>query len=348
MDERMKNYLAHHGVAGQKWGQRHGPPYPLNSNPSKQASLKAKSKSSYAKLYGGDRTSVKTYKGNPLSLITVNIANKLYNKSKKNSSKVDELKLKQQRYDKYTDEIYTEFSNTYKSKLEKLLDTPITIVKDQNLQRYSTHKKLSDEKWHSDYSFVSYTKKDDLAYKTASLASHLTEDFETKDVYRQKLNANRDLKIMPFSEVMTLVKPSSKEKDTDYKNYVINKFADKSYIEKFVPIEDQKEYFNHLKSNSNSLSNMLYQRYGEPEDGYNELVKEASKRGYQGMVDIEDFLRPYYEKPIILFNPDSNVRDVSSSIVKKASDKLITNDEYSSRMENYYKNDKIGVKKLGV
>lgn len=41
----MKNYLAHHGVAGQKWGQRHGPPYPLNSNPSKQAKLKAKSKS---------------------------------------------------------------------------------------------------------------------------------------------------------------------------------------------------------------------------------------------------------------------------------------------------------------
>lgn len=53
----MKNYLAHHGVAGQKWGQRHGPPYPLNSNPSKQASLKAKSKSSYNKLYGGNEPS---------------------------------------------------------------------------------------------------------------------------------------------------------------------------------------------------------------------------------------------------------------------------------------------------
>ena len=29
----MKNYLAHHGVAGQKWGQRHGPPYPLSRDP---------------------------------------------------------------------------------------------------------------------------------------------------------------------------------------------------------------------------------------------------------------------------------------------------------------------------
>lgn len=29
----MMNYIAHHGVAGQKWGQRHGPPYPLSRNP---------------------------------------------------------------------------------------------------------------------------------------------------------------------------------------------------------------------------------------------------------------------------------------------------------------------------
>ena len=54
----MMNYIAHHGTPGQKWGQRHGPPYPL-----KQAKLKANSKSSYTKLYGGDRPSVRTYKG---------------------------------------------------------------------------------------------------------------------------------------------------------------------------------------------------------------------------------------------------------------------------------------------
>ena len=346
MDEHMKNYIAHHGVAGQKWGQRHGPPYPLNSNPSKQAKLKAKSKSSYNKLYGGDKPSVRTYKGNPLSLMTVSIANKLYNKSKKNSSKVDKLKLKQQRYDKYTDEIYTEFSNTYKKKLEKLLDTPITIAKDQSLQRYSTHKKLSDEKWHSDYSFVSYTKKDDLAYKTSALGNKLSEDFETKEVFRQSLKANRDLKIMPFSEVMALVKPSA-GKDTNYKSYVLGKFADESYIKKFVPVEDQEGYFKNLKNNTTQLSNMMFERYGEPEDGYSELVNEASKRGYQGMIDIEDFIRPYFDKPVILFDPNSNVRDVSSSIVKKASDKPIYN-EYTPTMEDYYKNDKIGVKKLGV
>lgn len=36
MDERLKKYyLAHHGIPGQKWGQRHGPPYPLNDETSR-------------------------------------------------------------------------------------------------------------------------------------------------------------------------------------------------------------------------------------------------------------------------------------------------------------------------
>ena len=48
----MKYYLAHHGVQNQHWGVRHGPPYPLDSNASKQAKRKSASKSSYDKLYG--------------------------------------------------------------------------------------------------------------------------------------------------------------------------------------------------------------------------------------------------------------------------------------------------------
>ena len=36
MDEHLKKYyLAHHGIPGQKWGQRHGPPYPLDSEVSR-------------------------------------------------------------------------------------------------------------------------------------------------------------------------------------------------------------------------------------------------------------------------------------------------------------------------
>lgn len=39
------NYLAHHGILGQKWGQRNGPPYPLDSE-SKSAEEKKHGSSS--------------------------------------------------------------------------------------------------------------------------------------------------------------------------------------------------------------------------------------------------------------------------------------------------------------
>ena len=37
------NYLAHHGIKGQKWGKRNGPPYPLDSDVSTGKRLKTTS-----------------------------------------------------------------------------------------------------------------------------------------------------------------------------------------------------------------------------------------------------------------------------------------------------------------
>lgn len=41
--------LYHHGVKGQNWGERHGPPYPLDSNSSKQAKRKRRAAMKAAK-----------------------------------------------------------------------------------------------------------------------------------------------------------------------------------------------------------------------------------------------------------------------------------------------------------
>ena len=53
----MKNYLAHHGVAGQKWGQRHGPPYPLSRDPANAKRAQADHKK--------NKTSTKTSSNSP-------------------------------------------------------------------------------------------------------------------------------------------------------------------------------------------------------------------------------------------------------------------------------------------
>lgn len=45
----VNNFLEHHGIAGQKWGKQHGPPYPLDRSAKKQARLKEKAKARQAR-----------------------------------------------------------------------------------------------------------------------------------------------------------------------------------------------------------------------------------------------------------------------------------------------------------
>lgn len=86
-------YLAHHGIQGQKWGVRHGPPYPLGPGDYSKAEVKAVkaerakgndiyTKSHYAKATGGtpDQTNYKV--------------NKDSNKSKETKEPRDHSKLK--------------------------------------------------------------------------------------------------------------------------------------------------------------------------------------------------------------------------------------------------------------
>lgn len=45
-----QNYLMHHGVKGQKWGERNGPPYPLDSSISTGSTLRSKGGSHYTMI----------------------------------------------------------------------------------------------------------------------------------------------------------------------------------------------------------------------------------------------------------------------------------------------------------
>ena len=98
----MKYYLAHHGKQGQHWGVRHGPPYPLDSNASKQAKRKSASKSSYDKLYGDKKGSTRHTGHTPGGLI--------YKNKKAKAAKMLDQELKNNR---------DFYKNTYKKDVQK-------------------------------------------------------------------------------------------------------------------------------------------------------------------------------------------------------------------------------------
>ena len=134
----MKYYLAHHGVQNQHWGVRHGPPYPLDSNASKQAKRKSASKSSYDKLYG-DKKGSTSHTG---SASSVNI-----NKLQKKSNQITTEKLRQERLKNIDSELnsinlrkkYPELKKVPQSYTEKIND--ITNI---NKVNYSSPNKFNE------------------------------------------------------------------------------------------------------------------------------------------------------------------------------------------------------------
>lgn len=76
-------YLQHHGILGQKWGKRNGPPYPLNSNDK-----------SYAERHPGNNIRAKDVKKNmdylsdrelQQAINRINMQNQITNLSKEQS-----------------------------------------------------------------------------------------------------------------------------------------------------------------------------------------------------------------------------------------------------------------------
>ena len=94
----MKNYLAHHGVAGQKWGQRHGPPYPLSRDPANAKRAQAdhkKNKASNKTSSGSPRVS----KGSAPSNMQVRVMRGIVSDRKYRKELAKQQKKEQEEYE---------------------------------------------------------------------------------------------------------------------------------------------------------------------------------------------------------------------------------------------------------
>lgn len=73
-DSYYEYYLAHHGIKGQKWGDRNGPPYPLNPEDHSAAEKKAISKSSRKNYTEGEDSKRKGLTDGQKKAITIGAA----------------------------------------------------------------------------------------------------------------------------------------------------------------------------------------------------------------------------------------------------------------------------------
>ena len=87
MEIRHKNDLMHHGIDGQKWGVKHGPPYPLDDSKSTGSRLKTKKKKK-RQVDPGLEEAIK--RGGRFGLIGATAAAIKYNKNKKKKASSNE------------------------------------------------------------------------------------------------------------------------------------------------------------------------------------------------------------------------------------------------------------------
>lgn len=94
----MKNYLAHHGVAGQKWGQRHGPPYPLSRDPANAKRAQADHKKNKASTKTSSN-SPRVSRGTTPSSMQVHVMNGIISDRKYRKELAKKQKQEQKEYE---------------------------------------------------------------------------------------------------------------------------------------------------------------------------------------------------------------------------------------------------------
>ena len=75
---REELYLMHHGILGQRWGKRNGPPYPLGASDHSASEKKAGWRQSLA----DKRDEKKQFNNYKKSLINASISDKYYDRAK--------------------------------------------------------------------------------------------------------------------------------------------------------------------------------------------------------------------------------------------------------------------------
>lgn len=140
MQKKHEDYLMHHGIDGQKWGVKHGPPYPLDDSKSTGSKLKTKKKKKKKELDPGEKAAIE--RGGRFGLIGATVADLKYRHDKKKKKEAEKSKPK---------ETEKPVSNSIEDKLKRAKNEDKWEI--DFLERYDT-----GDDWNADQALREYKK----------------------------------------------------------------------------------------------------------------------------------------------------------------------------------------------
>ena len=324
------NYLAHHGILGMKWGKRNGPPYPLgasdHSASEKKAGWRKSLGDSYVKAMNGkadkrqkqaDAYAQKHGKRSSTldrkALTAKQEAERVSSKNTKEKTKNVHDEKSQGKH--LTDEQKRLIRNgaiaagvalgvvgamyvTKKAKLNpshvafykygkkldisKLSNETVTFPKDLVFQRIS-NKSVEDYITNGKSIYASFSKKDNHLYKEimpkyikAWSSSGVIQG--GKDAYVHKLQLSRDIKIAPEKEWIESYMKANKVDEVDLGNL--------------------RTFVTNLADRNNPVNK--------------EFFEDITRKGFDGLFDMNDMSSSFAEAPVILINPADIIKSSKS------------------------------------
>lgn len=245
------NYLAHHGILGQKWGHKNGPPYPLDVDDHSAKEKKAGWRESLHKKREQKRLAKEIKKATKESRTTGDAQKAMgqYVRSRLTSEQKEKLVSLKEQMEKDQDKAVKEFSKAYNKEYEK---------------RFKG-KKPSDEETDNLY----YEMDDHLAGSKADVKA-----YESWDKYIQYSRGITESLIGKYGDDKLNYVSSAKYKD------MINRVLD--------DVDKEKEYKN-IYSNWNHAYNKWYWNLDKSKTkSLAENEKTTSNKEYEAYTKLKD------------------------------------------------------------
>lgn len=327
--------LKHHGIQGQKWGKRNGPPYPLKYGDHSTAEKKANPKSEI----GGssDKEFLRSYHNRLNQEYEANLPKESNSPDKRltpeQRKKIRNIAIgvgataglavgmyfayKYHAIDKIS-EVLKKGQNTsnydFGKYVEESIDeTTFVIKKDSIIHRASFYKDV-------DYSsaknplYVSYDKKDVVTY----------------DIFLQKWNGNGteskyDVTFKALKDIRVPTKAKAQEifeelwnKDPKYREQIRDQLIDtlkNNPFYKNLPESSLKNYANDMLE-EDPFNRAIWSIVKNGEDT-KKLIGKLQEQGYDAILDYHDINDGLSTSPLIIFDPSSSLAKQGEKLVDK-------------------------------